>query len=134
MGGMSDTQPGDCRISAIGEGAAPPPAYFNALMNPVMHHMTRNLQGPKFDDTAENWPGFMWDFQEYCQKLSPSQPILDPYKLRLFEDALPVTLKNELKLLRKSQGGILTFPEVVARFEARYGCGGTNKLRKKWWK
>ena len=128
---VQDTRPGDCHVSVIGEGAGAPAAYLTALMNPVMHHMTRNLHAPKFDDSAENWPGFMWDFEEYCQKLSPSQPILDAYKLRLFEDALPVTLKNELKLLRKSQGN-LTFPEVVARFEARYGCGGTTKLRKKW--
>ena len=101
-------------------------------MNPVMQQMTRNLQVPKFDDTAESWPSFMWDFQEFCQKLSPTHPILDAFKLRLFEDAMPATIRSELKLMRKSQGGVLTYPEVIAKFEARYGSGGTSKLRKKW--
>jgi len=132
MGGSPATQPGGCHISPVGVAEAAAPAYFNALMNPIVHQMTRNLHTPKFDDTAENWPSFMWDFQEYCQKLSPTQPILDAYKLRLFEDAMPSTIKSELRLMKKSQGGVLTYPEVVAKFEARYGCGGTSKLRKKW--
>ena len=74
----------------------------------------------------------MWDFEEYLQKLSPTQPVADAYRLRLFEDAMPTTLRNELKLMRKANRGSLTYAQVVAKFEQRYGSGGANKLRKKW--
>ena len=43
---------------------------------------------------------------------------------------MPATLKGELKLMRKAKRGNLTYPEVVAKFEARYGTGGMLKLRK----
>ena len=34
--------------------------------------------------------------------------------------------------MRKRNGGTVTYPEVLARFEARYSTGGVAKLRKKW--
>jgi hypothetical protein len=136
-GGVMDqttvNHPDACHICPVGQGEAPPaPSYMNALMTPVLQQMVKNLHAPRFDDTAENWPGFMWDFHEYLQKLSPNRPVDDACKLRLFEDAMPATLKGELKLMRKATRGNLTYPEVIAKFEARYGTGGTLKLRKKW--
>ena len=85
-----------------------------------------------FDDAAEDWPSFMWDFREFLQKLSPTKEIADAYKLGLLEQAITPTLRGEIKLMRKRNGGIVTYPEVLARFEARYSTGGVAKLRKKW--
>ena len=45
---------------------------------------------------------------------------------------MPATLKGELKLMRKAKRGLISYSEVIAKFEARYGSGGTQKLRKKW--
>ena len=127
---QSYTSPDTCHICPVVQGDAPPPTYMSALLSPVVHQMVKNLHAPRFDDTAESWPGFMWDFQEYLLKLSPMRPVDDTCKLRLFEDAMPATLKGELKLMRKAKRGNLTYPEVIAKFEARYGTGGTLKLRK----
>ena len=127
-----DTHPDTCHICPVAQGDAPTPSYINAFMTPVMHQMVKNLHAPRFDDSAENWPSFFWDFQEYLSKLSPIQKIDDSCKLRLFEDAMPATLKGELRLMRKAKRGNLTYHEVIAKFEARYGTGGTPKLRKKW--
>ena len=126
----TEIQPGDCVIAPVGVGDVPAPAYINAFMTLVMQKMVKNLHAPRFDDTAENWPGFMWDFQEYLQKLSRMKPVDDACKLRLFEDAMPATLKGELKLMRKASRGLISYSEVIAKFEARYGSGGTQKLRK----
>ena len=103
---------------------------MSALMSPVLQQMVKNLHAPRFDDTAENWPSCMWDFQEYLLKLCPNRPVDDVCKLRLFEDAMPATLEGELKLMRKAKRGNLTYPEVVAKCEARYGTGEMLKLRK----
>ena len=101
-------------------------------MNPILHQLVRGLQAPKFDDTSENWPAFIWDFNAYLQRLSPIKKIEDAYKLHLFEDTMPASLKNEIKLMRKRSGGTLTFAQVAAKFEARYGSSASNKMRKKW--
>ena len=102
------------------------------LMNPVMHQLVKNLKLPMFDDTVENWSSFMWDFQDYLEKVSPQEEISDSVKLRLFEDAMPAVLQLEIKMMRKQGMGILRFSDVLAKFEARYGCGGDSKMRKKW--
>ena len=102
------------------------------LMNPILQQLVKNIQQPKFDDLVESWPSFMWDFNEYLRKLSPVSPVQGALKLALFEDAMPITLKGEIKLMRKKNGGNLTFAEVIAKFENRYGMGGSGKLRKKW--
>jgi hypothetical protein len=115
-----------------GEANASNLGYGLGGINPIMHQLVRNLKAPKFEDSAEDWPSFMWDFKEYLAKLSPTKPIPDAYKLRLFEEALTQTLKGEIKLMRKKNGGNLSYPEVLARFEARYSSGGVAKLRKKW--
>ena len=101
-------------------------------MNPILHQLVKGLQAPKFDDTSESWPAFIWDFNAYLQRLSPIQKIQDAYKLHLFEDTMPATLKSEIKLMRKQSGGTLTFAQVAAKFEARYGSSASNKMRKKW--
>ena len=102
------------------------------LMNPVMHQLVKNLKMPTFDDTVESWAGFMWDFQDYLEKVSPQEEVADPVKLRLFEDAMPPVLQLEIKMMRKQNMGNLRFSDVLAKFEARYGCGGDSKMRKKW--
>lgn len=101
-------------------------------MNPIVQQLVRNLQQPKFDDSCENWPSFTWDFREYLRKISPVTPIPDAFKLGLFEDAMPATLKGEIKLMRKKNGGTLTYAQVMAKFEERYASGGTGKMRRKW--
>ena len=42
-------------------------------MDPVLHQMIKNLKAPKFDDTPENWPSFIYDFERYLKKLSPKK-------------------------------------------------------------
>ena len=129
IGGKSD----ECHICPVGVGE-PQNAYnfgFGSV-NPIIHQLVRNLKPPKFEDRAEDWPGFKWDFKEYLTKLSPTRPIPDAYKLGLLEEALTPTLRGEVKLMRKKNGGTLTYPEVMATFEARYSSGGIAKLRKKW--
>ena len=64
--------------------------------------------------------------------MSPAKEIADAYKLGLLEQAITSTLRGEIKLMRKRNGGMVTYPEVLARFEARYSTGGVAKLRKKW--
>ena len=54
------------------------------LMNPVMHQLVKNLKLPLFDDTVENWSSFMWDFQDYLEKVSPQEEISDSDKVRAF--------------------------------------------------
>ena len=66
------------------------------VMDPVLHQMIKNLKAPHFDDTAENWSIFIWEFNDYLQKLSPTKPILDVLKLRLFEDSMPEVLRAKL--------------------------------------
>ena len=70
-------------------------------MNPILQQLVKGLQAPKFDDTAENWPAFIWDFNAYLQRLSPVNAIADAYKMHLFEDTMPATLKGEIKLTQK---------------------------------
>ena len=107
-GGEIDGGGDGCHILAIGQGDAQPSDVLGAgvgYMDPVMSQMIKNLKAPHFDERAENWPSFSWDFKEYLQILSPQKPILDAMKLRLFEEAMPPTLKGEVKLLRKASGG-----------------------------
>ena len=99
-------------------------------LNPVVHQMVKGLKIPTFDDSAESWPSFNWDFQDYLRKLSPTQDIPEEYKMRLFELAMPQTLKGEIRLMRMMNKGELNFSDIMARFEARYGNGGSAKLRK----
>ena len=121
----------ECHICPVGVAGSQNASNFGfGAVNPIMHQLVRNLKPPKFEDRAEDWPGFKWDFQEYLQKLSPTGPIPDAYKLRLLEEALAPTLKGEVKLMRKKNGSTLTYPEVLATFEARYSSGGFAKLRK----
>ena len=122
----------ECRVCPV--GVVDPSANFGGFMgmNPVMHQMVKNLKLPTFDDTAEAWPRFIWDFQDYLRKLSPTSEIPEECKLQLFEDALPHTLKDELRLMRRMNPGQVGFSDVMARFEARYGHGGSAKMRKKW--
>ena len=122
----------ECHICPVGVGGGHTPGATFGTVNRIMHQLVKGLQAPKFDDTAENWPGFIWDFNAYLQRLSPVSKIQDAYKLHLFEDTMPATLKNEIKLMRKRSGGTLTFAQVAAKFEARYGSSGSNKMRKKW--
>ena len=128
-GGYGD----ECHICPVGVGDSQNAYNFGfGSVNPIIHQLVRNLKPPKFEDRAEDWPGFKWDFREYLAKLSPTRPIPDAYKLGLLEEALTPTLKGEVKLMRKKNGGKLTYPEVLATFEARYSSGGVAKLRKKW--
>ena len=123
----------ECRVCPVGvgqEGGAGLGLGLAAL-NPIMHHLVKGIKIPMFDDAAEDWPSFMWDFREFLQKLSPGKEIADAYKLGLLEQAITPTLRGEIKLLRKRNGGTVTYPEVLARFEARYSSGGVAKLRKK---
>ena len=124
----------ECRVCPVGvgqEGGAGLGLGLAAL-NPIMHHLVKGIKIPMFDDAAEDWPSFMWDFREFLQKLSPAKEIADAYKLGLLEQAITPTLRGEIKLMRKRNGGMVTYPEVLARFEARYSTGGVAKLRKKW--
>ena len=95
----------ECHICPVGVGE-PSNAYNFGFGsgNPIIHQLVRNLKPPKFEDRAEDWPGFKWDFKEYLQKLSPTRPIPDAYKLGLLEEALTPTLKGEVKLMRKENG------------------------------
>jgi hypothetical protein len=130
---IASTGEHECHICPVGVGEPKNAQTFGlGSMNPIIHQLVRNLKPPKFEDRAEDWPGFKWDFKEYLQKLSPTRPIPDAYKLGLLEEALTPTLKGEVKLMRKKNGGTLTYPEVLATFEARYSSGGVAKLRKKW--
>ena len=126
--------PDTCHVCpvGVGDGVSSTGDSFPMLMNPVMHQLVKNLKMPMFDDTVEGWASFMWDFQDYLEKVSPQEEIPDSVRLRLFEDAMPPTLQLEIKLMRKYGGGVLRFAEVLAKFEARYGSGGDSKMRKKW--
>ena len=107
-------------------GVGEPDAILGGMigLNPVVHQMVKGLKVPMFDDLAESWPSFNWDFQDYLRKLSPTQEIPDEYKMRLFELAMPQTLKGEIRLMRMMNKGELNFSDIMARFEARYGNGG----------
>ena len=72
-------------------------------MNPILHQLVRGLQAPKFDDTSENWPAFIWDFNAYLQRLSPIKKIEDAYKLHLFEDTMPASLKKRNQIDEKEK-------------------------------
>ena len=140
----TDSEPGDvnsvsatgdeCRVCPVGVGSDGEAGLGLGLagLNPIMHYLAKGIKIPMFDDAAEDWPSFMWDFREFLQKLSPGKEIADAYKLGLLEQAITPTLRGEIKLLRKRNGGTVTYPEVLARFEARYSSGGVAKLRKKW--
>ena len=124
----------ECRVCPVGVGQESGVGLGLGLaaLNPIMHHLVKGIKIPVFDDAAEDWPSFMWDFREFLQKLSPTKEIADAYKLGLLEQAITPTLRGEIKLMRKRNGGTVTYPEVLARFEARYSTGGVAKLRKKW--
>ena len=72
-GADDDFEPGDtCLIAPVGVGGgggvAENVGLGMGLVDPVLHQMMKNLKPPKFDDTPENWPSFIWDFERYLKK------------------------------------------------------------------
>ena len=105
---------------------------FNMSGFPVLQALLRNMTQPVFDGTPENWPKFWWEFQKFVQLLSQTMPLNDTMKLMLFTNCMPESVKNEIDFEARKSNGMVSFMELLAKFEQRFGTGKDFIMRRKW--
>ena len=102
-GEVAEEDPSDaCLIAPVAAGGGGGLENGGLGIDPVLHQMIKTIKAPKFDDTPEAWPSFIWDFERYLKKLSPKKEICNASKLHLLEECMPRTLQQEIRLMEKS--------------------------------
>jgi hypothetical protein len=97
--------------------------------SPLLNQLLRNVVPQKFDNCAEKFADWKWEFDRTCDRLAQGRELDEKTKTLILETALPENLLQEFKLLQKTQN--LTYTGFIAKMNERFGRGQPMLARKR---